>query len=174
MRPIVDLNVLIDRYENSRPDATDASSGADERISCSRSGVIPWSSLDFISATEACAASGKRLCTPAEWRAACGGVAQRQYPYGGRYNDRRCNGFDYEEADEEIATASLADCVTPEGVADLSGNLAEWTSENQLGVGVAGGSYRSGSQDLTCETRQEFEPALIRNVNGFRCCQDMP
>jgi hypothetical protein len=57
----------------------------------SRPGVFPQGYISELQARDACAASGKRLCTHDEWRGACMGPAQSTFPYG---DDRRpgvCN-----------------------------------------------------------------------------------
>jgi hypothetical protein len=44
--------------------------------------VFPQGFISEIQAEEACAASGKRLCTHAEWKTACMGSAKTTFPYG--------------------------------------------------------------------------------------------
>src|SRR5437763_1045092 len=45
-------------------------------------GVKPLSSVSWDQAAKLCEAGGKRLCSFAEWRAACGGPKDQKYPYG--------------------------------------------------------------------------------------------
>jgi hypothetical protein len=65
------------RYEASRVDATATAAGASSARACSNANVLPWASVSNTSAAAACAAvrdsSGApmRLCTQAEWEAAC-------------------------------------------------------------------------------------------------------
>ncbi|MEE2756897.1 MAG: SUMF1/EgtB/PvdO family nonheme iron enzyme [Myxococcota bacterium] len=173
MVPIPGQNFEIDRYEASRPDATDVSGGADGRISCSQLGVQPWSGIDYFDASEICERSGKRLCSSSEWLNACEGIARRLFPYDGPYDGQSCNGQDLEPFDGPLPTGFMDDCATAEGVMDMSGNLAEWTQENLLGTGVAGGDFRSQRQELQCDGRREYESAIIRQTHGFRCCRDL-
>jgi hypothetical protein len=174
MTRIPDTDVLMDLFENSRPDATPANGGTDESQACSQHGVIPWQQLDYFAAEAHCTDSNKRLCTLDEWRQACGGSARRQFPYAGRYDGMRCNGLD-RDIDEAtvIPTGHLNGCQTPEGIADLSGNLAEWTSSDRHSVGVNGGDYRSNLVELACDGLREYQPATIRATHGFRCCRDL-
>jgi len=48
----------------------------------SRADVMPQAYVSGAEAKAACAASGKRLCQPVEWRAACGGSEGYAFPYG--------------------------------------------------------------------------------------------
>jgi hypothetical protein len=45
-------------------------------------GVFPQGFISEVQAEEACAASGKRLCTHAEWKTACMGPSKTTFPYG--------------------------------------------------------------------------------------------
>ncbi len=44
--------------------------------------VFPQAFISEVQAEDACAASGKRLCTHAEWKTACMGPAKTTFPYG--------------------------------------------------------------------------------------------
>ncbi|RMH43301.1 MAG: hypothetical protein D6689_05470 [Deltaproteobacteria bacterium] len=59
------------RYEASRPDATATDPGASTARPCSKPGALPWTNVTYPEAAAACAAIGARLCTEAEWQAAC-------------------------------------------------------------------------------------------------------
>jgi hypothetical protein len=182
------LNFWIYRYEASRPDASAVNDGRSGARSCSRAGVLPWTSVRYGEAEAACAAAGLRLCTGAEWQAACEGAMARSYPYGNPYEPLTCNGGDRDavpggEVDHAIAlTGAMAMCRSTDGVADLSGNVKEWThdrrglSEGATGLPiyvVRGGSYESPARGLTCQTdlsRAVSDTALP--TLGFRCCAD--
>ncbi|HJK95636.1 MAG TPA: MopE-related protein [Polyangiaceae bacterium LLY-WYZ-14_1] len=173
-------------YESSRPDATDEDAGTSNVRACSRSDVLPWASISQTAAAAACAAAGKRLCTGAEWQAACEGMAGQTYPYGATYAATSCNGADNDTdpgvpvTTELLATGSLATCESPEGAFDLSGNLKEWTDDSR-GVTAdgdaihvtRGGSLESPRLGLTCQT--DLSRAALNTVLptiGFRCCSD--
>ena len=71
MAMIETLGVCIDRYEASR--APDGSAASVLR-------VLPWASLAWGEASEACRLAGKRLCTFEEWNAACAGPEVQRRP----------------------------------------------------------------------------------------------
>jgi hypothetical protein len=63
----------VDKYEASRPDATNTSVGGMEHRSCSELNRLPWGSVSHDDASAACLAGGKRLCVEDEWSMACAG-----------------------------------------------------------------------------------------------------
>lgn len=164
--------VVIDRYEASRPDASADGPGQQDERACSRVGVVPWFGLDYAAAAAACAASGAHLCTQDEWLVACAGAAlARPYPYGSFWEAGVCNG--YRGATNVLAgTGEYDECLTPEGVYDLVGNVHEWIDTGEPDDFVAGGSYKltalAVSQRLdSCWAQITVVPA--EDV-GFRCC----
>ncbi len=172
MVAIPDMPSLMDKYENSRPDASEDDAGIDTRKSCSQPGVLPWSSIDFFDAEQACAASGKRLCRPDEWIRACGNIAIDRFPYGSVFDMQACNGVENPDTNGLTPTGSHPDCVADSGAVDLSGNLAEWTSEDIQRYGVYGGHYLSESPRMTCESVLFISRLRIIPAQGFRCCRD--
>src|SRR5262249_53461721 len=54
-------------------------------------GAIPQAYISEIQASEACAASGKRLCSPDEWKTACVGPTHTPFPYGDARRPGVCN-----------------------------------------------------------------------------------
>jgi hypothetical protein len=54
-------------------------------------GVFPQGYISGVQAREACERSGKRLCEPDEWRAACMGPNGTVFPYGNVREIGRCN-----------------------------------------------------------------------------------
>lgn len=90
----VDDAFCMDRYEASRPNATDSWQGDDNSMATSREHVLPWFPIDKATAQAACAAAGKRLCQPHEFLTACSGYEGTVYPYGDTYQPLVCNGID--------------------------------------------------------------------------------
>ncbi len=186
------LDFLIYRYEASRPDASATDDGVLDHRSCSRPGVLPWRSVTWLDADVACAAAGARLCSEAEWQAACEGPTNLAYPYGDVYQPNACNGNDFDSDctapdDDRLhptGTAygcpapALSSCFSPGGAYDMSGNLKEWTG-TQVTVSppayrIRGGAYDNVASGLTCQF--DFLAAeddyYFTNL-GFRCCVDV-
>jgi hypothetical protein len=57
----------------------------------SEAGVYPQGYVSGVQAREACERSGKRLCTPGEWKTACMGPNKTIFPYGNAREVGRCN-----------------------------------------------------------------------------------
>ncbi|MDY0001933.1 MAG: MopE-related protein [Polyangia bacterium] len=178
------LDFWIYRYEASRPDASAQGQGASGARSCSRPAVLPWSSVTYGEAASVCAAAGKRLCSAAEWQAACEGASLLAYPYGDTYEGASCNGVDHDgipggdDDDLLLPTGSLGQCLSSDGAYDLSGNLREWTA-HQTGTTpggepiyvVRGGEYQTPAPGLTCAfTLSQAVGTVVLPSVGFRCC----
>ena len=68
-----------------------------------------------------------RLPTEVEWEAAARGKAARNFAYGEIFDRQRCNTIEtHVRRPSPIGVFPHGD--TPEGIADLSGNISEWTS----------------------------------------------
>jgi len=93
MRPVAG-RFCMDVFEASRTDATEQHQGYETTEAKSRRGVLPWYPVDKATAAAACAAAGKRLCTPDEFGTACQGHAGTVYAYGDEYDTQICNGID--------------------------------------------------------------------------------
>jgi hypothetical protein len=127
----------------------------------------PAIEIDHPHAKEACAAKGHALCTAVQWDRACRGNSGWTHPYGPRQEAGRCRVGD-ENATPGPSGAN-PHCVTPEGVLDLVGNVAEWTEEGA----VMGGSVRS-PKESGCDTKEKKKPKSTSPVVGFRCCMLLP
>ena len=149
----------IDIYEASRPDATDRFPGIDSSVAVSQPGVLPWyvrpmSAAALVEFEAACAAAGKRLCTPDEWAEACCGSGRTgcpslsSYVYGDTFDREACNNVDTFCDDHCLErgidpcdtgpdcgyryycfhltpTGSFPDCTNDVGTFDINGNLWE-------------------------------------------------
>ena len=178
-------------YEASRPDATDASPGAEERYALSQPGVIPWTGVSGDEAAAACAATAYqaefsasfsfpvptgRLCRSFEFEQGCGGptgaVDTAAYPYGDDFEACTCNdGNDC--GGGPALTGAFPDCRHGHldgDVYDASGNVAEWI-EGAGGVrSLAGGSFvDTDAADLRCDALAA-DPGVYDDSVGFRCC----
>jgi hypothetical protein len=146
------VNVTMYGYEASRYDATSTSNGFDStRRACSVPGKLPWSNVTMAEAEATCALAGPkwRVCTAAEWQAACQGVKATTFPYGNTYVATDCNGNDYltskggtaapiPTGSDSATCASVISNTTSTGFSinpslnyslfDMSGNVKEWTA----------------------------------------------
>src|SRR5207248_2803626 len=115
----------------------------------------------------------KRLCTEAEWERACAGPNGRPYPYSALYDRRVC--ATELETNDPLRAGARSQCLSESGAADLSGNVAEWTSspwtEGAPQKVVRGGSWSDGAARASCTARDYFLPGHggARHL-GFRCC----
>jgi hypothetical protein len=180
------MDFWIYRHEASRVDATQSSGGTKTLRACSKPNVIPWTRVSLQNARAACQEAGYRLCTEAEWQAACEGSSGSTYPYGEMYEPDACNGADYDAVpggdidNAVIPTAALPMCTSGPGALDLSGNVKEWTDDRRGTTDdgtpiyvVRGGSFESPRLGLTCQTDLSRATAdSVLGGLGFRCCSD--
>ncbi len=160
-------------------------------------GVVPAVLVDFDEAARACEVEGKRLCTPQEHAFACEGEAIHPYAVGEAREPSACRwdvgaegrvapsrGPTVAQAlalvDRRAASGSHAACVSPFGISDLSGNVAEWVADPQgsrrrepFVSTVAGGAWGMGA--ASCRTFDASQPPPHRAAAvGFRCCTEAP
>ncbi len=135
-----------------------------------RKGAAPTASIPYADAKRLCEAQGKRLCGESEWEKACKGGGGAKWPYGGAFNADTCNTEDDVGEPRNVAKAgAFAKCRSGFGVADLSGNVAEWTEEKI----IKGGSFASGDYAVRCSARKNGASFSRSSEVGFRCCADL-
>jgi formylglycine-generating enzyme len=118
------------------------------------SAVFPQAYISRLEASAACEASGKRLCTLAEWYSACRGRSGLSYPYGNKQVRDKCNAGkphllarlfgsspqawsydDFNSPKLNVEPGFLAksgeyrECASDYGAYDMVGNLHEWVSD---------------------------------------------
>lgn len=167
----------------------------------------PINCVDYDQATAYCLAAGRRLPTEQEWEyAARGGDEERVFPWGDeRPSARRLNACGSEcvamharmgrgvratpvyAGDDGFATTapvgSFLEGASKQGVLDMAGNVAEWTSSHHCpyarpdcgrqAVVIRGGGWRDGKRFyLRAAARAGFGGGWVDNADiGFRCAR---
>jgi formylglycine-generating enzyme required for sulfatase activity len=165
-------------------------------------GEIPLALQTARDGEDWCAARGKRLCYEHEWVRACQGPHGRRYPYGNAHREGVCNDdrawitvswkvlakWPADVATKEGTRLLQADmsgarseCVSEEGVDDLTGNVAEWVRRSGAAPRpgyeyVLKGCYWAGcykDPSPSCAFTNAAHPGTFRTYEaGFRCCSD--
>lgn len=166
----------------------------------SKKGVTPQGYTSGELAALACKNAGKRLCSLDEWRTACMGEEQQQFPYGPKYEQGRCNVFRESHpalvlhddmtkghSDPRLnrvvvngrpllrRTGETATCMSrweDDAIADMVGNLDEWVADEE---GTFAGGFFSRSSKEGCKatvTAHTFD--YFDYSTGVRCCMDLP
>jgi len=149
----------IDTYEAT----TDA-----DGIAQSMAGVLPTVNVTMYEARDACFLAGKRLCDQTEWRRACGGVNDFNYPYG----DTLQNGYCNDSTGAVAPTGAFPACATDESVMDMVGNVNEWIDDVD-GTWLGGWYSEAYIDGIGCHYRTVAFSTMHRDSRtGFRCCSD--
>jgi len=169
-------------------------------------GERPFVAQTATDGEEWCLSKKKRLCRENEWLMACEGDEGRAYAYGNQWQSGTCNDEktwrapnwskiqqypgpigrqEVARLDQAEPSGSFPNCVSPEGVYDLGGNVAEWVSKTEFHTSqwehVMMGCYWSGcyaqfraSKRSICRGSNAGHPGrrgLFRTYEaGFRCC----
>lgn len=132
-------------------------------------GVAPTVAVAFADARRLCESQNKRLCTEAEWEKACKGPGGARWPFGNTFDANACNTEDDSgEARSLAPSGRFGKCRSGYGMADMAGNVAEWTSDRI----IKGGSYASGDYAVRCSARKNGASFNKSSEVGFRCCAD--
>jgi hypothetical protein len=162
--------------------------------------VYPQAYISGAQAARACAAAGKRLCAPIEWKKACMGPDETKFGYGNGRVSGRCNDSGrspmlrifpqvasswrlvgmtemndprLNQLEATLApTGSHDGCTNGYGVFDMVGNLHEWTNDPN-------GTFQGGYYLDThingdgCDYRTTAHEFTYHDYStGFRCCAE--
>ncbi|HOX43936.1 MAG TPA: MopE-related protein [Myxococcota bacterium] len=151
MVPILNYpNTWIDAYELTvfeNPDCTGARYGQASNdypatwpagldatttlYACSLSGLVPSGYLSWYRALRACQAQGKRMCSREMFLRACSNGMSMYFPYGFNFAEGQCNDPVVGPL-HATAAGSYPACSVGNGTFDMSGNLAEWVSDDSV------------------------------------------
>lgn len=188
---------LLDRYEVSRL----------EYQQCIRAGRCPAlpdshlppsflsAGLPIVNITQAeakryCRFRGARLPTEAEYEGAARGPNAHRYPWGNLDHSGRANGGQNSEAHSDsndgysllAPTTAFRAGMSPQGVLQLAGNVAEWTASEFSPHGssgrpglivVKGGSFAEPRIALRATSRRAERSGSRHPDVGFRCAKSI-
>jgi formylglycine-generating enzyme required for sulfatase activity/energy-coupling factor transporter ATP-binding protein EcfA2/SAM-dependent methyltransferase len=122
-----------------------------------------------------------RLPTEQEWQAVAASKDGREYPWGNEFDKNKCN-TDEAKIGKTSPVGIFIKGNTPEGVADLTGNVWEWTKTDYdtkkpcedfesgaFGPVLRGGSWNLNLEDARCAFRVDYFPNFRNYIAlGFR------
>ncbi len=132
-----------------------------------RPGEKPLTNVSWVEAKMRCYDSGKRLCTAAEWEAACRGNSITSYPYGENYESSRCA----TEGESAFTSGTFESCKEGFGTRDMVGNVWEWVEDKHRGAPLQMGGAYGHKQLAHCGLNTEQRMSTRANDVGFRCCK---
>ncbi len=136
----------------------------------------PVTAVSYEDAAAFAAWCGKRLPTEPEWELAAMGPSERMYPWGRTYRPGAANIWS-EGRGAAAAVGEYTGDVSPYGVHDMAGNVAEWVdgwSDEQRTYRVfRGGSFYVNQQEPSLYSRDGLYPVSGNSYTGFRCARDL-
>jgi len=153
------LGTLSDDYAPCRDDGQNC---ADDIFAVSLPAVVPAANITWFQAQEACANSGRRLPTSAEWQLGATGTPDA----GGDNGTTNCNS----NALSVTLTGARKDCESARGALDMVGNLSEWVAD-WVPLSTACSSWGGFSDDWMClfgASASDASPGALLRGGDFR------
>jgi formylglycine-generating enzyme required for sulfatase activity len=144
-------------------------------------GTARWPAVcvTWYGATEYCRSQHKRLPLAMEWELAAKGAGGRPFPWGGDLPRQDGVVFDLRDSagPHPRDVGSAPQDVSPEGIHDLGGNVAEWVEDGRGSVdtkAIRGGSWGSrGPCHLLGSGCKRITPGKYSKDVGFRCASSV-
>ena len=134
--------------------------------------------VDWQQAMNYCAWAGCRLATSDEWDLAAAGEEGREYPWGAEAPDRPAADRQRANFDNRVGRVTPVGLfpagTAPEGIADLAGNVWEWTDSDydETTKVVRGGAFNYNAWALRAAFRYRNDPEYRDVLIGFRCVRE--
>ena len=136
----------------------------------------PVTSVSWLDASAYCQWAGVRLPSEVEWEVAARGAEERIYPWGNSDPDPQRANYDEARLGRVSPVGLFPLGATPEGIADLAGNVSEWTADWFDAAGKyktqRGGSWAFGPVNLRAAYCDSAPPDERNPCLGFRCARD--
>ena len=136
----------------------------------------PVVGVSFQEAARFAAWAGKRLPVEQEWELAAMGNQVRKFPWGENYRPGAANIWS-EGLNRTAAVGSHPEDLSPFGLYDMVGNVAEWVDSwigpQKLYRTYRGGSYYVNMTDPSLLSRDGHYPNSKNQYVGFRCARDV-
>lgn len=115
-----------------------------------------------------------RLPSEQEWEFAARGLKCRRYPWGGEQPDPNRANYAATNVNQPTPVGLFPAGNTPEGIADLAGNVWEWTTSDysKQSKVVRGASYIYDARRLRAASRYRLGPGCRSVDVGFRCVRE--
>lgn len=111
-----------------------------------------------------------RLLTEEEWQAAAGGMDGKSYPWGNEWDRSKCNNRELKLK----RTTIVGIFGEYNNIADMSGNVWEWTSHKDGSIRVMrGGSWYYSSDSCRVANRDISNPQRRNSNIGFRIAHSL-
>jgi formylglycine-generating enzyme required for sulfatase activity len=167
--------VTVEEYKRFVEDETNGPKSAprdwDEQILHPNRPVV---SVTWFDAVAYCKWIGARLPTEEEWEYAARGTEARKYPWGNQPPDASRANYNDAGIGKPTPVGLFAAGNTPEGVADMAGNVWEWTGTeyDKDSKVVRGASFGNDARNLRAADRLRNEPVDRLDNIGFRCVRE--